>query len=435
MLIRKHLTAWHGACGHPRMDIARPDLKKKKRRRQIITGVIAAAVIIAAVIGFSMLGPALPGVDRSSVLIGTVKRGELLREVRGPGTLVPKEIRWISAETSARVERVLVKPGAAVEAGTVILELGNPEVDDQLLAAKSGLTASKSDLAAKRTDLQSRLLDQLSSLAQARTDFETARMQAESEKVVAQKGIIPAVQYKKSLVVLDQLKYRVGIEEQRVAEFKRNISAQVAAEQARLDQLANTLDLRQRQADALKVRAGIAGILQQVAVEEGQQVAAGSNLARVAKPGDLIAELRIAETQAKDVALGQPVKVDTRNGIVEGKVLRVDPAVQNGTVQVDVDLVGKLPPGARPDLSVDGTIEIERLADVLYMGRPAFGQPDSEQRLFRIDASGDTATRVPVQLGRSSVNLIEVRAGLKVGDSVILSDTSAWDQYDRIKLK
>jgi HlyD family secretion protein len=415
------------------MDIARPELKQRKRRRQVVIGGAILLAVIAAAAGLMALGPAMPSVERSSVLVDTVKRGELLREVRGPGTLVPKEIRWIAAETSARVERVLVKPGAQVEPDTVILELSNPEVDDQLLAATAALTAAQSDLAAKRTELKSRLLDQQAAEAQARTDYETARMQAESEKSVAEKGIIPAVQYRKSLVVLEQLKYRVDIEQQRVAEFRRNISAQLAAEQARLDQLANTRELRQRQADGLKVRAGIAGVLQRVPVEEGQQVAAGNNLARVARPGDLMAELRVAETQAKDIVIGQPARIDTRNGIVDGKVLRVDPAVQNGTVQVDVELDGALPPGARPDLSVDGTIEIERLADVLYVGRPAFGQPEAEVRLFKVDAD-NVAARVPVQLGRSSVNLIEIRNGLQVGDRVILSDTSAWDQSDKIRL-
>jgi HlyD family secretion protein len=415
------------------MDIARPELKQRKRRRQVVIGGAILLAVIAAAAGLMALGPAMPSVERSSVLVDTVKRGELLREVRGPGTLVPKEIRWIAAETSARVERVLVKPGAQVEPDTVILELSNPEVDDQLLAATAALTAAQSDLAAKRTELKSRLLDQQAAEAQARTDYETARMQAESEKSVAEKGIIPAVQYRKSLVVLEQLKYRVDIEQQRVAEFRRNISAQLAAEQARLDQLANTRELRQRQADGLKVRAGIAGVLQRVPVEEGQQVAGGNNLARVARPGDLMAELRVAETQAKDIVIGQPARIDTRNGIVDGKVLRVDPAVQNGTVQVDVELDGALPPGARPDLSVDGTIEIERLADVLYVGRPAFGQPEAEVRLFKVDAD-NVAARVPVQLGRSSVNLIEIRNGLQVGDRVILSDTSAWDQSDKIRL-
>jgi len=355
--------------------------------------------------------------------------------VRGPGTLVPKEIRWIAAETTARVERILVRPGATVEPDTVILELSNPEVDDQLMTAKAAVTAAQADLAAKRTDLNSRLLDQKSAQAQAHAEYESMRMQAESEKAVAEKGVIPAVQYKKSMISLQQLKYRDEIEQQRVAEFGHNITSQLAAEQARLDQLVGTLVLRQRQADALHLRAGIAGVLQQVPVQEGQQVAAGTNLARVARPNSLRAELRIAETQAKDIALGQPVKVDTRNGVADGTVARVDPAVQNGTVQVDVDLTGDLPPGARPDLSVDGTIEIERLPDVMYVGRPAFGQSDSEVRLFRLDVSSGIASRVPVRLGKSSVNLIEIRQGLNVGDQVVLSDTSAYDQHDRIKLK
>jgi HlyD family secretion protein len=417
------------------MDIARPELKQRKRRRQYLIGGVVAALLGVAVAGLSALGPAIPSIERSSVLVDSVKRGELLREVRGPGTLVPKEIRWIPAETAAHVEHIVIKPGAIVQPDTVILELANPEVDDQLLAAKTAVIAAQSDLAAKRTDLNSKLLDEQSQLAQAKSDYETARMQAEAEKTVAEKGVIPAVQYKKSLVVLDQFKDRMDLEGQRVVEFRRNITSQLAAEQARLDQLVATRELRQRQANALHVRAGIEGILQQVPVEEGQQVAAGTNLARVARPGQLMAELRIAETQAKDVALGQPVKVDTRNGMIDGKVLRVDPAVQNGTVQVDVELGDKLPPGARPDLSVDGTIEIERLPDVLYVGRPAFGQSDSEVRLFRLDGTSDVASRVPVQLGKSSVNLIEVVKGLNVGDKVILSDTSAFDQNDRVRLK
>ncbi|MGA9341022.1 MAG: HlyD family efflux transporter periplasmic adaptor subunit [Rhodanobacteraceae bacterium] len=415
------------------MDIARPELKKRKRRRQMLIGGAIAVVLIVGGIAIARLGPAVPSVERSSVLIDTVKRGELLREVRGPGTLVPKEIRWIAAETDARVDRILVRPGAKVEPDTVILELSNPTVQDHLLTAKAAVTAGEADLTAKKLELKSHLLDEQSAHAQANSDYEAARMQAQAEKSVAAKGIIPRVQYEKSLIALKQLQYRVDIEKQRVAEFSNSISAQTAAEQARLNQLVGARDLAQRQADALKVRAGIAGVLQQVPVEEGQQVTAGTNLARVARPDSLRAELRIAETQAKDVVIGQKVKVDTRNGIIDGKVTRVDPAVQNGTVEVDVDLIGKLPPGARPDLSVDGTIEIERLPDVLYVGRPAFGQPDSEVRLFRIGEDG-IATRVPVRLGKSSVNLIEIKQGLKAGDRVVLSDTSAYDQYDRIKL-
>lgn len=416
------------------MDIARPDLKHARRRRQIITVGAGTALIVALGIGVARLGPALPVVDKASMLVDTVKRGELLREVRGPGTLVPREIRWIAAETPARVERIVAKPGAAVEADTIIIELSNPELQDQLLAAQSAVTAAQSDLAAKRTELKSRLLDEQSALAQVSADYSAASMQAEAEQPLATKGIIPAVQYKKTLISVDQLKSRVAIEEQRVAEFQRNISAQLAAEQARLEQLVNTRQLRRRQADALHLRAGIAGILQQVPVEEGQQVAAGTNLARVARPGDLMAELRIAETQAKDVALGQRVRVDTRNGIVGGRVLRVDPAVHSGSVQVDVELTDPLPAGARPDLSIDGTIEIERLPDVLYVGRPALGQPESDVRLFRVGADG-IAVRVPVKLGKASVNQIQIVHGLEAGDHVVLSDTGAYDQYDRIRLK
>lgn len=417
------------------MDIARPELKLRKRRRQMLAGAAVTLGILAAGVGLARLGPALPSVERGSVLVGTVERGELLREVRGPGTLVPKEIRWISAEAPGRVERILVRPGAEVAAGTVLMELSNPELEDQLAAARAAVVAATSDLTARRAELESQRLDAESVLALARSDFRSARMQAEAEQPLVEKGILPRVQYQQSLVRLEQLEGRVGIEEQRVAGFRRNIEAQVAAEQARLDQLVATRDLRQRQVEGLRVRAGLAGILQQTPVEEGQQVAAGTSLARVARPGELRAELRIPETQAKDVALGQDVRVDTRNGIVAGRVLRVDPAVRNGSVEVDVELTGALPPGARPDLSVDGTIEIERLADVLHVGRPAFGQPDSRVRLFRLDPEGGTASRVPVGLGRASVHRIEVREGLAPGDRVILSDTSAWDAHDRIRLK
>lgn len=416
------------------MDIARPELKQRKRRRQLATGAAVGALVIAAGVGLAALGPAIPAVERASLLVDTVKRGELLREVRGPGTLVPKEIRWVAAETSARVERIVVKPGAKVEPDTLILELNNPEVDDQLLAAKSAVIAAEADLAVRRATLQSQLLDQRANLAAVEADYESARLQAEAEETLRDRGIIPGIQAKRSALSAGQLKIRLAIEHERIGQFSGNMRAQIAADQARLDQLAATRDLRQRQADSLKVRAGIGGVLQRVSVEEGQQVAAGTNLARVARPGELMAELRIAETQAKDIVIDQPARIDTRNGVVAGRVLRVDPAVQAGTVQVDIELTGALPAGARPDLSVDGTIEIERLVDVLYVGRPAFGQPESEVRLFRVDADG-VAERVPVHLGRSSVNLIEIRQGLQAGERVVLSDTSAHDQHDRIRLK
>ncbi len=419
------------------VDIQRADLKVKKRRKQIAFGAIAAAVVLFGTLGLAQLEPAAPSVEEATVWLDTVKRGEMLREVRGPGTLVPKAIRWLAAETNARVERIVVKPGAVVEADTVILELSNPEVDEQLLAAKTQLAAAEADLVARRVDLEGQLLNQRGTLAQVEADFEGARLQAEAEGELNKKGIISDLQYRQTQLRADQLQTRVGLEKDRVAKFGENIAAQVRAEGSRIEQLRNALVLRERQADSLQLKAGIAGVLQQVPVEEGQQVVAGTNLARVAKPDVLMAELRIAETQAKDIVIGQSVRVDTRigpNGIVAGKVVRIDPAVLNGTVQVDVDFDAPLPAGARPDLSVDGVVEIERLADVMYVGRPAFGQPGTQATIFRLEPDSNIALRVPIKLGRASVSLIEIEQGLKPGDKVILSDTSQWDEYDRIKL-
>jgi len=417
------------------MDIARPDLKQARRRKQLVAGVIGALVLLAAGIALATLEPAAPGVERSSVWIDTVKRGEMLREVRGPGTLVPKEIRWIAAETNARIERVVVKPGAIVRADSVIIELSNPEVIDTLLAAQSALTAAQADLTARRVGLENQLLDIESVIASTEAEHEAAQLRATAEGTLNRKGIVSNLQFQQTQLSARQYGKRLQIERQRAAKFRQNIAAQIAAEGARISQLENTAALRQRQADALQVKAGIDGVLQQVPVEDGQQVLAGTNLARVARPEVLMAELRVAETQTKDIVIGQRVKIDTRNGVVAGSVVRIDPAVLNGTVQVDVDLDGALPPGARPDLSIDGTIEIERLPDVLYVGRPAFGQPETRAILFRLDAEGSVARRVPVQLGRASVSLIEVQQGLAVGDRVVLSDTSQWDRFDRIKLQ
>ncbi|MCB1636693.1 MAG: HlyD family efflux transporter periplasmic adaptor subunit, partial [Xanthomonadales bacterium] len=391
------------------MDIKRTDQKARKRRQRILLGSAAAIVIALGTWGVASLEPAAPRVERASVWTDTVKRGEFLRQVRGPGTLVPVEIRWIAAETNARVERILVKPGAQVQTDTVLLELSNPEVADQLLAARSAVAAAEADFAARRITLESQLLDQRANLAGFEADHAGARLQAEAEGQLNAKGIISDLTYQRSKLQADQLALRVRIEKERVAKFEQSIRAQLDADRARIEQLQNTLSLRERQADALRVKAGLDGVLQQVPVEEGQQVLAGSNLARVARPDELMAELRIAETQAKDIRIDQVVAVDTRNGIVPGTVSRIDPAVQNGTVQVDVVLIGDLPPGARPDLSVDGTIEIERVDDAVFVGRPAFGQPDSQTTLFKLDPDSGTATRVPVMLGRASVNLIEIR--------------------------
>jgi HlyD family secretion protein len=416
------------------MDIVRADLKVKKRRKQWLIGAAIGLLVLGATLGVARLKPAAPLVERSSVWLDTVKRGEMLREVRGPGTLVPKEIRWITAETNARIERIVVKPGAQVKADTVLLELSNPEVQEQLAGAQSAVAAARADNAAKKMALENQVLDQKANFAQVQSDYESSRLEAEAKNDLAKKGVIPMIQYRQIELTAEQRKVRLGIERERIAKFADSVRAQIEADNARLHQLETTLALRQRQAESLQLKAGIAGVLQQVPVQEGQQVVAGTNLARVARPDVLRAELRVAETQAKDVAIGQKVNVDTRNGIVEGKVERIDPAVLNGTVQVDVDITGDLPPGARPDLSVEGTIEIERLADVVYVGRPAFGQPNSDVRLFRLNPAEGTAERVPVRLGRSSVNAIEITKGLNPGDQVVLSDTTAWDAYDRIRL-
>lgn len=416
------------------MDIDRADLKLKKRRKRFLYAAMGLAAVLGLGGWLATLDAAAPLVARESLWLDSVKRGEMLREVRGPGELVPKDIRWIAAETAARVERIVVKAGTVVEPDTVILELSNPEVEEAQLAAQSALKAAEADLAAQRMTLESEWLDQKANLAAVEADYESARLQSEAEANLAIANIVSEIQSRRSELVSTSLKVRLDIEKERVGKFGQTIQAQLAAQGARVDQLRGAFDLRSRQLEGLKVRAGIAGVLQQVPVEAGQQVVAGTNLARVARPDVLMAELRIPETQVKDIAHGQTVSIDTRNGIVAGEVIRIDPAVSNGSVLVDVELSGPLPPGARPDLSVDGTIRLERLDDVLYIGRPAYGQPESEVRLFKLDPRTGTAQRVPVRLGRASVNLIEIVQGLAPGDQVILSDTSQWDQYDRLRI-
>lgn len=420
------------------MDIQRPDLAVKKKRRRLIAGSVAVAVLALGTLGLARLEPAALKVDKNSVWLDTVKQGELLREVRGPGVLQPKEIRWIAAESNARVEHVLVKPGATVKADTIILELSNPDVIDARLAAEAQLAAANADFTAKRIALESAVLDLRANLATVRADAEGARLRAEAEADLSRKGVISGLQYKESELKASQLKERLGIEQDRLAKAEENMKAQLVAERSRLDQQENTVKLRRTRADALNVRAGIDGVLQQVPVEEGQQVAAGANLARVAKPDVLIAKLQVPETQARDVRIDQKVRIDPRSGnntTVAAHVVRIDPAVKNGSVEVDVDFDAALPEGARPDQSVDGVVEIERLANVVYVGRPASGQAGASVSLFRLDGDSHIARRVPVKLGRASVSLIEVVEGLKVGDRVVLSDTTQWEQQDRIRIE
>jgi HlyD family secretion protein len=416
------------------VDIHRPELKRQRQRRRWLYGSIAVAVL--AVGGFAVysLDPAAPTVARNSVWTDTVRTGEFVREVRGPGSLVPKEIRWVPAASAGRVERILVKPGARVEADSVLVELSNPELVQRADEARWQAKAAEAEWLSLEAELDRQLLDARADLAAVRADYESARLQADAEGGLAKDGVVSMLQYRQSQLRADQLEIRVGLEEQRITRLQASVKAQLAARRAVVEQANQLRQQRERQVADLDIRAGIAGVLQQVPVEEGQQVQLGANVARVARPDELIAELRIAETQARDVQLDLPVRVDTRNGIVPGRVIRIDPAVQNGTVQVDVELTANLPAGARPDLSVDGTIVIERLSNVVFVGRPAYGQPDSTLSLFKVGADGQ-AQRVDVALGRASINLIEVRSGLEPGDLVVLSDTSAWDQYDEIRLE
>jgi len=417
------------------MDIARPSNAKKKRIRQIIYSAVLLLAVGLVSFGLSRLKPAAPTVERAVVWPDTVKRGPMVRQVRGLGTLTPEDIRWIPATTQGRVEKIILRPGAAVKAGDVVLELSNPQLEQQLQDAQLKLQATEAGLENIKVQLNNDLLQQRASSALIEADYNKAKMQAQMNEELAKDQLVSALVLKQSQVDADSLGVRNQISKDQLASKADSMRAQLAVQQSLVDQARALLRLTQQQRDELKVRAGLDGMLQLVPVEVGQQVAPGTNLARVANPSRLKAEIKIAETQAKDIQLGQKAEVDTRNGIVEGRVARIDPSVQNGTRTVDVTLIGALPKGAVPDLSVDGTIELERLNDVLFMGRPAFGQDQSVVGLFKMSDEGANAERVQVKLGRSSVNTIEVLSGLKVGDQVILSDMSAYDAYDRIRLK
>ena len=390
--------------------------------------------LVGVAVAVTRLKPAAPTVERSLVWIDTVKRGEMLREVRGIGTLVPEQISWIAARSAGRIDRIVLRPGATVKPEDVILILSNPEVVQAAADTGLQLKASEADLESFKVQLKSGLLASESTAAAAKADYEQAKLRAQVNEDLFKKGLVSELEMRLSKVTAQQAEARNTIEQKRFAFARQGIAPQLATKAAEVDQVRAQTKLRQDELDALEVRAGMAGVLQVVPVEIGAQVAAGANLARVADPSRLKAEVRIAETQAKDIRLGLPASIDTRNGIVKGQVSRIDPAVQNGTVLVDVSLQGELPPGARPDLSIDGTIQLERLEKIVFVGRPTFGQEKSVVGMFKLDADGLYATRIPVHLGRSSVNTIEVVSGLKPGDRVILSDTSQWDDHDRVRL-
>src|SRR5438034_6338249 len=416
------------------MDVPRPDLLAKKRKHRIITisGIVIGVVL--ATVGLSRLKPAVPSVDRSTVWIDTVKRGPMVRQVRGLGTLVPEEIRWIPANTEGRVEKIIVRPGANVGSDTEILEMTSPELEQAAHDAELQAKAADAELATLRANLQRELLDQEATTAKVRSDYEQAKMERQTNDQLAKNGLVADLVYKTSKVKEAELANRNEIEQKRLNFSRDSIEPQLASKQAAVDQAKQLAKLKLDQVEALHVRAGMSGVLQQLPVEIGQRVKVADNLARVADPTKLKAQVKIAETQAKDIQINQQAVIDTRNGVAKGHVMRVDPAVEQGTVTVDVAFDEPLPSGARPDLSVDGTIELERLNEVIYVGRPAFGQENNTVGIFKL-VSGSEAVRTAVKLGKSSVNTIEILDGLQPGDQVILSDTSAWETRERIRLK
>ncbi|HLW85349.1 MAG TPA: HlyD family efflux transporter periplasmic adaptor subunit [Candidatus Sulfotelmatobacter sp.] len=419
------------------MDIARPEFKRQKLRRQIVWAAIGAVVVVAVTVGVSRLKPAAPSVERGTVWTDTVKHGSMLRQVRGPGSLVPTQesVRQIPAETEATVVRIRMLPGSQVTADSILLEMSNPQVEEAAVDAQLQLKAAESEYQSLRVKLESDLMTQKAGAATVNADYSQARRQADTDKALYDLGVISGLAYQASKGRADELTTRNDLELQRLAINKQAIETQLSQEQAKVEQSRTLADLKKKQLDALKVRAGIDGVLVDLPLQVGQHVQPGAMLAKVVQPGHLMAALKIAETQARDVQSGEPAAVDTHNGIISGTVMRVDPAVQNGTVTVDVKLTGELPRGARPDLSVDGTIDLERLDNILYVGRPAFGQENSTISLFKLDADGKEAMRVPVKVGRESVNSIQVYEGLHEGDTVILSDMSRWDKTDRIRLE
>lgn len=413
------------------------DIKREPRtnRKRYILGAAGVMVLLIVTVALAQLEPAAPTVDRATAWTDTVQRGTMLRQVRGPGTLVPERIRWISSVTSGRVEAVHVMPGREVQPETVLMEILNPDVRIEALQAESQLTDAMAQLVTLRTTMANDRLTQKSLVAQVQAEYLSARRTAESNEFLADRGLIAEPELISSRERADALATRLEAEQERLGVTEAALQERIRSQQQQIERLRQVAASQRDRVGAMVVRAGVEGVVTELTLQEGQWVTPGQTLARVVQPGRLKAVLRIPEVQAKDIAVGQPAKIDTRNGIIDGRVMRIDPAVENGAVNVDVMLEGELPRGARPDLSVDGTIEVERLDDVLHVGRPAYGQAESTVGLFRLMPGGDEAVRVPVRLGRSSVNTIEIVEGLEEGDVVILSDLSAYDDSDRIRLR
>jgi HlyD family secretion protein len=418
------------------MDVTRdPSILRRKRLRRWALAAFALAVLVVASVAVGRMEPAAPEVDRTAVLLDTAKRGEFVRQVRGLGTLVPEDTRWLPATTEARVERIVLRPGARVSASSVILVLSNPDVEQQAQDARLALQSALASLENLRVELDNERLALQAQVATVEADYEQARLEFEANETLAKQRLVSSLILRQSQLRAEMQKTRLALERKRLESAGASTAARTQVQAAAVDQARALVQLAEGRLAALQVKPGFSGVLQQVPVEVGQQVTLGQNLARVADPTRLKAELRVPETQAKDVEIGQPAQIDTRNGLVTGVVSRKDPAAVNGTVTVDVTLSGELPRGAVPDLSVDGTIQLERSADVLFVGRPAFGQEQSTIALFKVVDEDGHAIRTPVRVGRSSVNTIEVLSGLEVGDQVVLSDMSAWDAVDRVRLR
>jgi len=416
-----------------------PEILRRRKRRRWLTGALAVITLVAVTFGLSRLKPAAPAVEKSSIWMDTVKRGEMLRQVRGNGTLVPEDIRWLPTVSAGRVERILILPGERVKADTELVELINPELEQAFFDAESQVKATKAEMANLRVQLESQKLTQRSAVASAQANYTSAKLDSDVNEQLGKAGLVAELTVKQSKAKAEQLKTLFEIEQDRLKMCTEASNAQIAEQEEKIAQFDAQWQLKRRQVEALKIRAGMDGVLQRLGdltgpLQIGQQLPAGALVARVANPTKLKAMISVAETQARDVQLDQAAEIDTRNGLIPGHVVRINPAVENGTVTVDVVLDGPLPKGARPDMSVDGTIQLERLQDVLYIGRPVQGQPESKVGLFKVVENGSAAVRVTVNLGRSSVSTIEITDGLQVGDRIILSDMSQWDSYQRVGL-
>ena len=417
------------------MDIARPEFKQQKRR-QILWGGLGLLLLLALTVGVARLKPAAPTVERATIWTDTVKRGSMLRQVRGLGSLIPsrEDVLQIPAETEATVLRIDKLPGSEVEPDTILVEMANPQLEQEAVDAQLQVKAAQAEYQSLKVRLDSDLMNQRAGAATVNADYSEAQRQAQTDKALYDLGVVSGLTAKASQGKAEALVTRNQIEDERLKINRDAIASQLAVQQAKIDEMQALASLKQKQLDKLRVRAGVAGVLVEMPLQVGQHVLPGTELAKIVQPNHLMAELKIPETQARDVQIGEPAAIDTHNGIIAGTVSRVDPAVQNGTVTVDVSLTGELPKGARPDLSVDGTIDLEKLENVLYVGRPAFGQENSTISMFVLDREGNGASRTQVKTGRASVNLIQIDSGLKEGDTVILSDMSRWDSTDRVKL-